>query len=264
MPGAEPAPGTEPAPAAEPAPAPRPVFAAEPSRGRVYAAARVVRSTDVNPAGRLRFDALARYLQAAAEDDLADAGWREPYAWLVRRTAVLIRGYPAHGDQLALRTFCSATGPRWAERVTTVTRSGRELMQARAVWAAVHRTDGRPAPLGAEFHRLYGRAAAGRAVSARLSHPGPPAAQASRPWPLRASDFDTAGHVNNAIHWAVAEDILAGLDWLPATAELEYRHPIRPGTEPQLVTSVTSQPPGQLRCWLLAGPRQLASGWLAR
>src|SRR6266581_3445588 len=53
-----------------------PAFSPSPARGRVFTtAARVVRSTDVTPAGRLRFDALARYLQEAAEDDLADAGW---------------------------------------------------------------------------------------------------------------------------------------------------------------------------------------------
>jgi hypothetical protein len=47
-----------------------PAFSPYPARGPVFTtAARVVRSTDVTPAGRLRFDALARYLQEAAEDD---------------------------------------------------------------------------------------------------------------------------------------------------------------------------------------------------
>ena len=73
----------------------------------------------MTPGGRLRFDALDRYLQQAAEDDLADARWAEPYTWLVRRTAVAVRGYPAHGERVTLRSFCSGTGPRWAERTTT-------------------------------------------------------------------------------------------------------------------------------------------------
>ena len=50
-------------------------FLPDPAHGRVFTTARAVRSTDVTPAGRLRFDALARYLQEAAEDDLAGAGW---------------------------------------------------------------------------------------------------------------------------------------------------------------------------------------------
>jgi hypothetical protein len=57
------------------------------------------------------------------------------------------------------------------------------------------------------------------------------------------------------------EDELAGLDWLPGVAELEYHRPILPGAEPELVT-VTSQEPGELRAWLRQGPQRLASAWL--
>ncbi len=159
-----------------------PAFVPDPAHGRVFAASRTVRSTDVTPAGRLRLDALARYLQDVAEDDLADAGWSEPYVWLVRRVAVLVRGYPVHGEPVRLRTFCSAIGPRWAERTTTLAGSAGDLMQARAVWAAVARADGRPSPLGTAFQRIYAASSQGGSVSARLSHPGPPPC---RPAPRR-------------------------------------------------------------------------------
>jgi len=240
-------------------------FAADPAHGRLFTARRTVRSTDVTPAGRLRFDALARYLQQAAEDDLADAGGRLPYTWLVRRVALRIRGFPAHRERVTLRTFCSGTGPRWAERTTTVASApgrdepGLDLIQAVAVWVAITPTDGRPVALGDQFHRLYGASAQGRRVSARLSHPAPPEAAPARAWPLRAADFDTAGHVNNSIHWAAVEDVLAGLDWLPARAELEYHHPILPGHDPQLLTGEDS---GALYTWLCDGPRRLASARL--
>jgi acyl-ACP thioesterase len=241
-----------------------PSFVPDPAHGRVFTVTRAIRSSEVTAGGRLRLDALARYLQDAAEDDLADSGWDEPCDWLVRRVSVAIGGYPARGDPLSLRTFCSATGPRWAERTTTVSRSGTDLMQAVAVWAAVGREDGRPVPLGPEFYRRYGDATQGRTVSARLSLPGPPrpglTGQPGRAWPLRASDFDTAGHVNNAIAWAAAEDALAGLDWLPARAELEYRRPILPGYDVRLTAS---HAPGQLSCWLLNGPQLLASAQLS-
>jgi len=72
--------------------------------------------------------------------------------------------------------------------------------------------------------------------------------------------FDTAGDVNNAVHWAAVEDELAGLDWLPGRAELEYHRPILPGAEPELVTS---REPGELRAWLRQGPQRLASAWLS-
>src|ERR1039457_3030989 len=188
-----------------------PAFTPDPAQGRVFTVSRAVRSTDVTPAGRLRLDALARYLQDAAEDDLADAGAAESYGWLLRRVALAIRGYPGYGELVRLRTYCSAIGPRWAERTTTLTGPGGDLMQATAVWVAIARADGRPAPLGAQFQRLSGEAAQGRRVSARLSLPGSPAPQRGGPWPVRATDFDTAGHVNNSVHWAAVEDVLAGL-----------------------------------------------------
>jgi acyl-ACP thioesterase len=237
------------------------LVAAQPVRGRVFAVSRAVRSTDVTPRGRLRLDALARYLQDAAEDDLADAGLDESYGWLLRRVALVIRGFPGYGETVRLRTYCSATGPRWAERTTTLTGAGEDLIQARAVWVAVGHADGRPAPLGAAFHSVYDEAAGGRAVSTRLSLPRPPGPLDGRPWPLRATDFDTAGHVNNSVHWAAVEDVLAGLDWLPFTAELDYNRPILPAHQPRLGSSQSGH---QLSAWLLDGTQPLATAQLVR
>jgi acyl-ACP thioesterase len=242
-------------------------FAPDPAHGRVYTTAQVVRGTDVAPSGRLRFDALARYLQDAAEDDLADVGWDEPYGWLLRRCELSVRGYPSRGQHVGVRTFCSATGVRWAERTTTLSGPAGDLVQARALWVAVTREEGRPCPLGEAFHRIYGPSTAGRQVAARLSLPGPPAGvgqpappvTASQPWPLRATDIDLAGHVNNTIHWAAVEDVLAGLADAPAAAELEYHRPILPGQQPHLVTS---QAPDHVGVWLLDGAHRLASAWL--
>ncbi len=241
----------------------QPAFTADPAQGRLFRTNRVVRSVDVTPAGRLRFDALARYLQQAAEDDLADAHWAEPYTWLVRRTSVAVRRYPAHRDRVQLRTFCSATGPRWAERTTTVAGSAGDLVQAVSVWVAIAAADGRPVPLGDTFDRIYGPSTGGRQVSARLTQPAPPASvladAEARAWPLRASDFDTAGHVNNSIHWAAVEDVLASLDWLPSWAELEYHRPVLPGHDPRLLTERAD---GQLSVWLCDDGERLASAVL--
>jgi acyl-ACP thioesterase len=232
-----------------------PEFLAEPASGRVYTSRRLVRSTEVTPSGRLRLDALARYLQAVAEDDLADSGLLAPAVWLVRRSAVEIGRLPTMGERITLRTFCSGTGPRWAERTTTVTGSGGGLLQASAVWAAVSPATGRPVPLDQEFLRVYGESSRGRTVSARLSHPRPAASCGGRPWPLRAADFDTAGHVNNAIAWAAVEDLLAGAD-APLRAEVEYARAILPGCQPRLATARDDQ---ELRMWLLDGDRALVS-----
>jgi acyl-ACP thioesterase len=257
--------GVETAPASMPSAreaAPAAVFAPDPARGRVFTTApRLVRSTDATPAGRLRFDALARYLQEAAEDDVAAAGWQDECHWLLRRCALAVQGYPRRGDEVRLRTFCSATGPRWAERTSTVSGPGGDLIQSRAVWVAVDPATGRPRPLGPRFTHVYGESAAGRAVSARLSHPAPDGGSAGRDWALRASDFDLAGHVNNSIHWAAVEDVLAGLDWLPSSAGIEYHRPILPGQPARLATRHED---GGLWAWLTGGGKQFASAVLAR
>jgi acyl-ACP thioesterase len=255
---------------------------AGPAQGRAFTSCRVVGGPDVGTDGRLRLDALARYLQEAAEGDLADAGWRGTYTWVVRRCAVDIASYPRVGQRLRVRTFCSGTGPRWAERTTTLadgagqadaagaaegTRRAGEMVRAVAVWAAVDRDTGRPCPLGEQFHRIYGASAAGRTVSARLSHPRPPGPAAgsppaqAAPWPLRVTDFDASGHVNNAIYWAAAEDALAGLGWRPASAEVEFHRPALPGCEPGLLVGPA---PHGAWAWLLDDGRPLASARLAR
>jgi acyl-ACP thioesterase len=237
--------------------------------GRVFGSARTVRGGDVNADGRLRLDALARYLQDVAEDDVADAGLREPQDWVLRRCALTIGSFPGLGQALAVRTFCSGIGPRWAERTTTLASDAGELVRATAVWVAVARDTGGPVSLGPEFHRVYGASAGGRSLSARLSHPRPPGPRGprcpsldgGRPWPLRATDFDASGHVNNTVHWAAVEDALAGLGWLPASTELEYRRPVLPGLEPQLLVSPGAD---QAWAWLLDGTEVLASARLGR
>ena len=111
-----------------------------------------------------------------------------------------------------------------------------------------------------------GEAQAPAPVSGRLSHPGPPAqdGQPGRVWPLRASDFDLAGHVNNSVHWAAVEDVLAGAVWLPTTAEIQYRRSILVGHDPRLVACPTVIISGA-GCWTaLSGWPLLASppDWL--
>jgi acyl-ACP thioesterase len=250
-------------------------FRPEPPGGRVYEGTRAVRSTDVRPDGRFRFDALARALQDVATDDVADTGWQAPYTWLLRRSEITVHAYPQFGAHLTLRTFCSAAGARWAQRTTTVTGPDGPLIQSVAIWAAVDLASGQPVPLGDDFFRWYGEATQGRKASARLSlpkpkpkpepepEPGPEAGPPGRSWPLRATDFDIAGHANNAIAWAAVEDVLAAGDWQPARAELEYHRPMLPSTEPRLLTAGGRASAGrETLLWLMEAGDRLVSARL--
>lgn len=246
-------------------PSPETPFVPEPPNGRVFEGTRAVRTTDVTPAGRLRLDALARYLQDVAEDDVADTGWQPPYGWLLRRCAVAVRGYPDVGARLRLRTFCSATGSRWAERTTTVAGRDGDVIQAVAIWVAVDPSTGQPCPLGEDFRRFFGEATRGRRASARLELPGPGEGLPARDWPTRAADFDMAGHVNNSVHWAAVEDVIEELGWLPELAVLEYHRPIMPGSRPRLLTeAVPPSPdsPQRASAWLVQDGERCASARL--
>ena len=226
-----------------------PEFVACPSGGRDFVRTRRVRLGDADGDGRIRLDALARYLQDIASDDVDDAGVEG--AWVMRRMALRFDEHPVWRDDLELRTFCSGSGARLAERRTTVRRDGRVAIEAVAVWVYVD-DRGRPAPLEDWFFDLYGTAAAGRKVSGRLRHGPPPHHASRREWPLRVTDFDLLAHVNNAASWAAVEDELArhapGRE--PRRAEIEYRAPVDRGDLVDLCTVVTGD---RLACWLMVG-----------
>jgi acyl-ACP thioesterase len=129
-----------------------------PEQGRRFVTLRRVRLGDVNRANRLRLDAVARYLQDVASDDVDDvAESRIDGAWVLRRTALALGRSPRYGDDVELTTFCSGTGGRWAERRTTLAVDGSSVAEAVAIWVYVDRA-GRPAPLGDWFFDHYGYA----------------------------------------------------------------------------------------------------------
>lgn len=208
---------------------PGPLLECEPaSGGRRFSGRRRVRLGDVTSSGRLRLDALTRYTQDVSDDDTTDAGLTDPDdptepAWVVRRTAVA-ELQPAHlGEDIEVTTFCSGLGRRWAERHLRVVGGGGARYEVSTLWICIDAATGRPRELTGRFRQLYGPAAGGRQVTARLTHPRPEPGAERFPWPLRAVDLDVYGHVNNAAYWAVVEE------WLdryrldrPFTATVEY------------------------------------------
>ena len=60
-----------------------------PSQGRIVVESRRVRLTDMDSRSRLRLDAVARFLQEVAIDDVDETGWGAPdHLWFVRRMRV--------------------------------------------------------------------------------------------------------------------------------------------------------------------------------
>jgi acyl-ACP thioesterase len=209
-----------------------------PSSGRRWAASRRVRFGDVDPAGRVRLDALACYIQDLASDDTDDAGLGGDMVWVVRRAVIEVRVTPRFLEDLDLVTWCGGLGRRWAERRVSMTSARGAAVEAALLWVSLDRASGRPLPLSPPFLDLFGEAAGGREVSARLQHPSSPPPDATltrKPWPLRATDFDLLDHVNNAATWAMVEEVLADHPRkAPYRAEIEYRLPIERGCDVEL------------------------------
>ncbi len=226
-----------------------------PGKGRRFTTRVKVRFGDTDPRSRLRLDALARLVQDAGDDDLADSGLDPLSPWVVRRTSVWAPdGWPRLGEPLEVTTFCSGLGSRWGERRTSVT-SPSAAVEVAAVWIFLDH-QGRPAPLGEPFRSIYAPSANDRRTSTRLHHPPPPPAADSRPWPLRASDLDIYDHVNNAVVWMAVEDELARHRLIPRSADVEYHAPVDAGDEVELRSQ---RDDATLRLWLTGGDRVRAS-----
>lgn len=179
-----------------------------PESGRVFRRDRRVRLGDVDPTGRLRLDAAARYLQDVATDDSDDLGSLEARAWVVRRTVIEQRIALRNSEDLSLATFCSGMGNRWAERrVSMVGRRGGSV-EAVTLWVHLDAVTGRPKTLPEDFVATYTEPSGGREVTARQMHdpvvPGDDEVH-TMPWWPRVTDLDVLNHVNNAVAWEVLE-----------------------------------------------------------
>ncbi len=194
---------------------------------------------DCAPSGRIRLDALARWLQDVAYDDVEDAGLADLAYWVVRRNRLRVERWPRFAERFQVRTFCSGLGRMWAERRTTLSPLGDGIpsgdrtpaVEAVAIWVHLDPVSRRPMPFTAQELECYGAEAAARRVTARLHHPPPDGAARSRSWAFRATDCDIAGHVNNAAYWQPLEqDLLEeATEPLILDAEMEFRTPAQPG-----------------------------------
>jgi acyl-ACP thioesterase len=223
-----------------------------PQEGRVFEQLFSAGLGDCAPSGRVRLDAVARWLQDVAYADVVDAEVADRAVWLVRRTRIRVVSFPRVGEACAVATFCSGLGRMWAERRTSVSAPGSAESQIEAVtlWVHLDPLSWRPIPVGEKEALVYGPSAGGRRVSARLRHPGPSWEEPRSIWSFRATELDIAGHINNAAYWEpLEEELLAGPELERLDVELEYRAPAQPG-EKQLLRDGT-------RRWIVGEQREV-------
>lgn len=210
-----------------------------PASGRTFAGRRRVRLSDADERGRLRLDAVARYLQDVATDDVIETGWGAPdHFWLVRRTLVQVHRPASLEEAVELTTWASGTGSSSAARRTTLYGDRGGLIEAESIWVHLGR-ELRPERMDGRFE-IYGPSTNGRKITPRLELPDPPERAERSPWPLRHCDLDVLGHLNNAAYWEAIEETAArtGVDLAqPFEAVLEFRQPIDLEDEIELLHS---------------------------
>lgn len=234
--------------------------------GRRFTSRRRVRLGDATPAGRMRLDSVARFLQDIANDDARDGNWSDPHWWVVRRTVIDVLRFPTYLEEIDLMTWCGGTGSHWAERRTRlIALDGETLVDAAALWVHVDRDTLQPSRVPTDVADVLNASAAGRSVGARLllkaSTFDELDTQTSQ-WPLRFSDFDAVGHMNNAAYWEVLEEQLLADRSLraPMRAIVEHVAQVEPGE--YLERSVHAVP-GEAAVSMRAGQNVRAAMWCA-
>lgn len=201
--------------------------------------------------GRVRLDALARYLQDTAIDDVDETGWGAPdHLWVLRSIRVDVVRPFLEDRTVELATWCSSMAAVAAGRRWSVSGNRGGAIEVDSVWIHLG-PDARPARL--DGFGLYAESTRGHRSSTKLELPGPTPGLPRFPWSLRLSDLDLAGHVNNAAYWQAIEmrQSLSGPDLRQSyRALLDYRHPIDLGERVELAADADD---GRLDISFLAG-----------
>ena len=214
-----------------------------PPAGRVFRSHRRIRLSDRDPTGRLRLDAVARYLQDVATDDVAETGWGAPrHLWVLRSLRIDVVVPPREDDRVELATWSSGTAALAAGRRMSLSGNRGGRVELDSVWIHLG-ADARPERIG-DFGP-YAETAGTRVVSTRLELREPLAGASRTRWPLRATDLDTLGHVNNAAYWHAVEECLRSAEGLDLRrdlrARLDHRHPLDAGDDVELVRANEEQ-----------------------
>ena len=228
-----------------------------------------VRTGDVDQDMRVRLDAVARYLQDVANDNIeaTDFGASDPF-WIIRRTIIdVIRPFSWPAGITAQR-WCGALSTRWTNmrvRLTADHETNRfnpderqpGLIETEAFWINVN-DQGVPSRISDDmFEQISAMTDVHRLRWKSINPEKAPVASEvdlpDREHVLRITDFDPFKHLNNAAYLEAIEDELVDHQDLidgPHRAVIEYLKPIVPGTRLMLRRVREAD---RLLVWILIG-----------
>lgn len=216
-----------------------------------------VRLADTDQHRRLRLDAVARYMQDIGFEHLdhtPDGAVHQ--GWVVRRNVIDVIAPITFGADVTLSRWCAATSNRWCNMRVRIEGSDGGLIETEAFLIHFDMDSGLPSRMSDAFlepmlattteHRLRWKAALPTAVPAQAS---------SREYPLRITDLDWLGHVNNAAYLGAVEELMGDPD-APYRAIVEYAKPL---VMADSLTLASTADGGVLDAWFVVGDEVRAS-----
>ncbi len=203
-----------------------------PQEGIGFATAWPVRAGDVDPYNRVRLDAVARYLQDAAWEEMQSSFFhRTDPVWVVRRTVVDVVRPILWPDRVELRRWCSAMSTRWTNMRVRITSERGGLIETEGFWINLNESTNMPTRISDEGLAYLAASTDETRLRWRpwLTDAIPPESDTDLPFPVRATDIDQYNHVNNAMYWQAVEHYLIDHPKLvagPHRAVIEYIAPV--------------------------------------
>ena len=221
-----------------------------------------VRHSDCDAYGYVRYADYLNYMQAAAFDASAAAGYDQDcyeaigYLWLVRETNVEYLRPLRYGDSVQVKTWVADFRRVRSRRAyeLAVVGSGELAARASTDWVFLDRASGRPVTIPPEMITAFypeGPPKQGSPRSRFPSAPPPPPGVFRLRRRVEWRDIDTAQHVNNAVYLAYLEDYgeqsLTARGWPRARMQeqgffiaarrhqIEYRQPALLGDELEVI-----------------------------
>jgi len=194
---------------------------------RKFTSSRRVRVSDCDRQGKVRIDAIARYLQDIGFDDTNDIGVGDGGLWVARKIEISFpkaSSWPKRNEMIKLETYCGGVGGASAERIVNIY-SGNEKITATTVWVHVDEK-GKPIKVPPWLSEAYPKAK--KIKSAKSDLTSKEFVETTKiDFALRESDFDVNGHVNNAVAFVALNEAGNHMEaQAPISLVVEYIAPI--------------------------------------